>query len=63
MLELIKQHNYAFALLAAAIIALIFLISSGFLKSFVVGTIEFALLLFVLAYAGYAAFFRKLPLM
>jgi hypothetical protein len=42
---------------------MIYLISSGFVAKLFVGTLEFGLLLVVLAYAAYAAFYRKLPLM
>jgi hypothetical protein len=63
MFELVKQRPYAFALLAFMIFTMLYLIGSGFLTKLVVGTIEFVLLLAVFAYAAYAAFFRKLPLM
>ena len=63
MLEYVKSRPYAFALLAFMVITFVYLIGSGFLTKLVVGTIEFVLLLAVLAYATYAAFFRKLPLM
>jgi uncharacterized membrane protein len=63
MFNLVKQRPYAFSLLAVMTIIMIYLISSGFLVKLVVGTLEFVLLLAVIAYAAYAAFFRKLPLM
>jgi hypothetical protein len=63
MFDLVKQRPYAFSLLVFMIITFVYLISSGFLTKLVVGTIEFVLLLAVLAYAAYAALFRKLPLM
>jgi hypothetical protein len=62
MFELVKQRPYAFGLLAVMTMTMIYLISSGFVAKLFVGTLEFGLLLVVLAYAAYAAFYRKLPL-